>query len=156
MWKFSSCSSFRRVVAVLTVGWRAALHWAVLGNLAGSADVTAACGRVPWAESGGSLQAHLASTSLCALEHRSGRFGACFPFFFFFPSGGCTQAQVVVGLGFCDSPGVYWPGVDFSLAPTFHSLLTQGLADSNRDLGLGRKGVRNRAGQRGRAKDGEE
>lgn len=81
--------------------------------------------------------------------------GPVFPFFFFFPVGAAHRPRLL-SLGFCNSPGVYWPGVDFALAPTFHSLLTQGLADSNRELGLGRKGVRNGAGQRGRAKDGEE
>lgn len=131
-------------MAVLTVGWRAALHWAVLGNLAGSADVTAA------------FRLTLPLPPYVPLSIGLAVLGPVFLFFFFFSSGGCTQAQVVVGVGFCDSPGVYWPGVDFSLAPTFHSLLTQGLAGSNRELGLGRKGVRNRAGQRGRAKDGEE
>lgn len=84
--------------------------------------------------------------------------GFCFPFFFFFPQWGLhTGAQVAVRLGFCDSPGgVYWPRADFSPAPTFHSLLTQGLADSNQELCLGRKGVSNGLGQRGRTKDGEE
>lgn len=80
-------------MAVLTAGWWTALHWAVLGSLAGSASETSAwCGRVPWAESGVSFQAHPASASLCVLEHMSGPFGTCFPFVFFFSSGGCTQA----------------------------------------------------------------
>lgn len=107
--------------------------------------------------SGGSLQTRPASASLCALEHRSGSFGVLFSFFFFPQWGLHTGAQVAVRLGFCDSPGgVYWPRADFSPAPTFHSLLTQGLADSNQELCLGRKGVSNGLGQRGRTKDGEE
>lgn len=46
--------------------------------------------------------------------------------------------------------------MDFPLVSSFHSLLTWGLAASSWELGLGRGGVRNGLGWRGKAKNGEE
>ena len=62
-----------------------------------------------------------------------------------FPSGDCTQEPLLSQTQFCDSPlGSHIPGGGSSLAwgglypcPSFHSVLTQGLAASSQELGLG-------------------
>ena len=86
-WNFWSCPRLQGVVAVLTGGPHAALPWGnVLGSLFGSAGVIAAwCRREPWAESGGDLQACLASASCVSWSWGlalSGSVSYCPPFAF--------------------------------------------------------------------------